>query len=104
VIAPDSSSAPPPRPLSHEVRALLRGAIAGVFRNDPGSAEGLRDALRETAVEARDRGLRPEELIIALKVILDDLPNDIQGLSAVDKAKTRDKVISACISAYFQKG
>ena len=96
----DSSSAPEPRPLSAPIRALLGDAIDAVYRGDAGSDEKLRDALRQASAEARDRGLRPEELIVAIKTLLDDIPGN--GLGAADQLRLRDRIVSACIKAYFK--
>ncbi len=96
---PDSSAFPEPRPLSERVDAQLRDAIVGVQRNT-GTEDALREALREAAAEARQRGLRPEELIIALKALIDDLPG-MRSPATEDRVRLRDRIVSACIRAYF---
>ena len=103
VNAPDSSSTPEPRALSAAVRDLLGDAIASVYRED-GAADGkLRDALKRASAEARERGLRPEELIVSIKTLLDDLPSDVRGLTTGDQLQIRDRIVSACIRAYFNR-
>jgi hypothetical protein len=103
VNAHDSSSSPEPRALSAAVRELLGDAIARVYREDGAADERLRDALRRASAEARERGLRPEELIVSIKMLLDDLPGDIHGLTTGDQLRIRDRIVSACIKAYFNK-
>lgn len=100
--AHDSSSPAEPRPLSAPVRASLSDAIASVYRDAAGNDDVLRQALRLAATEARDRGLRPEELIVAIKALLDDVPGGSYGLSAGDQLRIRDRIVSACIKAYFR--
>jgi hypothetical protein len=101
VNAPDSTSVPEPRPLSERVRGSLHQAIAGVYRNEPDADGALRDALRDAAVEAHQRALRPEELIIALKALLEDIPGG-HGAAAAEQLRIRDRIVSACITAYFR--
>lgn len=95
--APDSTPPTEPRALSERVRTLLSDAIAAVYRSESRVDRELRDALREAAAEARDRGLRPEELIISLKGLLDEIPGPVSR----ERLDMRDRIVSACIRAYF---
>ena len=103
VNAPDSTPGPEPRPLSDDVRSRLREAIDASFREGGASTDVLRAALRDAATEARARGLRPEELVIALQALLDDTPGGAHGLPAGDQLRIRERILSACISAYFRQ-
>ena len=101
--APDSSFPPEPRALSADIRALLADAIASVYREDGAADAQLRAALKRASTEARDRGLRPEELIVSIKGLIDDLPGEVTGMSTGDQLRIRDRIVSACIKAYFNR-
>ena len=64
----------------------------------------LRSALAGASDEARARGLRPEELIIALKRLAAEVYRTEVGVSATDGEEYMEFVawlVTACLKAYF---
>jgi hypothetical protein len=99
--APDSLPPPEPRTLSASTLARLR-AVLTLHASDPRGPDGeLRDALRAAADEARERTLRPEELIIALKTLLEDISNDRPQWNATEHLRFREWLVTTAIRAYY---
>lgn len=99
--APDSLPPPEPRTLSAPTLSRLR-AVMALHASDPRAPDGeLRDALRAAADEARERALRPEELIIALKALLEDIGNDRPRWNATEQLRFREWLVTTAIRAYY---
>ena len=99
--APDSLPPPEPRTLSASTLARLRTVI-GQRTADPSVRDGeLRDALRAAAEEARESALRPEELIIALKALLQELTIARPGWNEIDQLHFREWLVTTSIRAYY---
>ena len=75
VMVPKNSPPPsePARELSAETLRRLREVIGERWRALETSEDHLRATLRAAASEAKRRGLRPEELIIALKALEEEV-------------------------------
>ena len=98
---------PPPRSLSPETIALLRTEIEERWRMTGDTDGRLTGALQRAALEARILGLRPEELIIAMRVIEDDVMGRPGALRAADpdaRRRFREWVVTTCLKAYFSDG
>ena len=103
---PPAMNAPNPlmpesRPLSEPTLEQLRKAIRDRRQSPATGDEAVRVALRAVAAEARDRSLRPEELIVALKQVLDE-PRNPKPSSTEDR-QLREWVVTTCIEAYFEE-
>jgi hypothetical protein len=99
--APDSLPPPESRTLSTSTLARLR-TIIEQRAAAPGRQDGeLRDALLAAAEEARERALRPEELIIALKTLLQDLSIARPDWSDIDLLHFREWLVTTSIRAYY---
>ncbi|MGQ0714756.1 MAG: hypothetical protein ACT4PJ_13655 [Gemmatimonadaceae bacterium] len=90
---------PEPRPLSASTVEHLRKAIQD-RRQNPAGDDALQSALQLVASEARERALRPEELLVVLKQIIDESAA-ARGSSAEDR-RLREWIVTACIRAYFE--
>ncbi len=90
---------PDPRPLSAQTVEKLRQAIQDRRQTPALGDDALRRALEMVAVEARERALRPEELIVTLKQVMDDAPGP--RLNSGDDRRLREWIVSTCIRAYF---
>jgi hypothetical protein len=93
---------PDPRPLSEATVEQLRQAIQDRRQAPHLGDDALRRALEIVAAEARQRDLRPEELIVTLKQVVDDAPG--ARLSSGDDRRLREWIVSTCIRAYFDAG
>jgi hypothetical protein len=91
---------PEPRSLSESSLEQVRRAIQ-LCRQDPAAGDtDLRAALEVVALEARERSLRPEELIVTLKQLIDELPG--ARTSSGEERRLREWIVTTCIRAYFE--
>ncbi len=91
---------PESRPLSEATLEHLRRAINDRRQTPAAGDEALQAALRAVAGEARERALRPEELIVTLKQVMDE-PRSARSSSS-DERQLREWVVTTCIRAYFE--
>jgi hypothetical protein len=94
-----------PNPLMPESRSLseptveqLRRAIQERRQSPAMGDTALHLALQVVAAEARARSLRPEELIVALKQVMDE-PRPKPSSS--EERHLREWIVTTCIQAYF---
>ena len=90
----------PARSLTPATRAALRDALLAQWRSDGELSPALRDVIATVATEARDRGVRPEELIVDIKVLEDSLAVESR-IAARTRARVREWIVAACVKAYF---
>jgi hypothetical protein len=103
MMAHDSRYSPEPRPLSDETQAALRNAVVGHLAraSDPNNA--LDRAVDAVVREARDRAMRPEELIVAFKALYSTLPDPPTTAARAEQLRLRELLVTACINAYFRR-
>jgi hypothetical protein len=90
---------PQPRALSESTLEQVRRAIQERRQSPSAGDAGLHAALAVVAQEARERTLRPEELIVTLKQLIDDLPG--ARSSSAEERRLREWIVTTCIHAYF---
>ena len=103
-----STPGPGPRELSAESALALRDAVRRVVARPaaPGdglaAAEGaLREAVTAVVTEARERQMRPEELITSFKALLDSIPEVHEAGGRVEETRLRERLVTLCIKAYY---
>jgi hypothetical protein len=79
-----------------ELRAILGRSV--VERNH---ADGLRDLLCRATEEAREKGIRAEQLLIILKDIWYSLPEVVNAPSADVETALLQELVSRCIHEYY---
>ncbi|HEU4641185.1 MAG TPA: hypothetical protein VFS44_01935 [Gemmatimonadaceae bacterium] len=82
----------------------MREVIAERWRALENSEERLRAAVEAAAIEGRDRGLLPEELIIALKELESEVfaqPGSVRAVDHDARRRFREWLITSCLEAYF---
>ena len=89
------------RSLSAEVTRQLHSALTAHWMDPAGSEQALNDALAVAADEARTRGLRPEELLLALKAIEEDVATTLDVVDTQDRDRFRIWLVGACMRAFF---
>jgi 3-methyladenine DNA glycosylase Mpg len=89
--------------LSAEVAAQLRTAIAERWSRPQQSGGSLAEALAVAAEEARSRSLRPEELLIALKTIEEDVAIASRVADSEERDRFRLWLVGACMRAFFSE-
>ena len=101
MMAFDSRSTPEPRVLSDETRRQLRAAVLELWARSAAGDDALAAALDRMIHEARERALRAEELIVAFKALLADLPELDAGDRRLEAAHFRERLITLSIKAYY---
>lgn len=94
----------PQRALSPEVHADLSKAIVALTSSGstPEVSEMLKGALEAAGRDARERNLKPEELILAFKAIERRLSRDVPEFEDDGKIAIRSGVIRALLEAYYK--
>lgn len=87
--------------LSSEVASQLRTAISQRWTRPEHADGALVAALAIAAREARDRSLRPEELLIALKAIEEDVAVASKVANSEERDRFRFWLVGACMRAFF---
>src|SRR5690349_16181682 len=91
------------RALSPDAAAQLRAALSTRWTS-PDSFDGpLTTALAAAAKEAHARGLRPEELLVALKAIEEDVALSLEVDDTQDRDRFRIWLVRACMRAFFSE-
>lgn len=86
------------RRVREAIEARWSAAAADLERTDA----ALAAALDEAAAEARERSLHPEDLILAIKALEDQVATR-RGMTAyADRRTLRARLVTACIQAYFR--
>jgi hypothetical protein len=103
MMAHDSRFSPEPRPLSDDTLAVLRTAVLGHLEQNPDPERGLEQAVAAVVDEARERSMRPEELIIAFKALYAALPDPATTAARAEQLRLREQLVTACIRAYYAR-
>jgi hypothetical protein len=91
------------RTLSPEVAEGLRRSLAARWTDPEAYENGLSTALTAAAQEARERGMRPEELLLALKAIEEDVAETLNVVDTQDRDRFRFWLVRACMRAFFSE-
>lgn len=97
--APDPLK-PEPRSLSESTLDRVKRAIQERRETPAAGDQALHAALKSVAAEARERSLRPEELIVTLKQIVEEVPG--ARVSSIEERRLREWIVTTCITAYFE--
>jgi hypothetical protein len=89
------------RSLTRDVATQLRSAITARWTQPAGFDSVLGSALSAAADDARTRGLRPEELLLALKAIEQDVATTLDVDDTQDRDRFRIWLVGACMRAFF---
>lgn len=100
MMAHDMSATPPS--LANETISAVRAAFARYVREgEPAAALGT--TMHRVADEAREKGILAEHLLIVMKNLWSSLPEVRAVDKAVDRDKLKQKIVTACIEAYYRK-
>jgi hypothetical protein len=115
MMAFDSRSTPEPRTISDATRAALAAAVVRLWQDPAGwhhaggaarrvqLDEQLVAAVDRTVREAQARALRAEEVIVAFKGLLGELPELTAPERRLAAAHFRERLITECIRAYYAR-
>ena len=99
MIAHDSS--PEPGALAPATIEGLRSALAGYVSEPDGDAADLRATLRILSVEAREKSIQAEQLLVVLKDVWYSLPSVQQIAQPADQARLLQRIVTICIKEYY---
>lgn len=100
MMAHDSTPFPPA--LDEETMSEVRSALRQLV-HDGGDSEALTSALRRMSDEAKEREMRPEQLLVILKGIWSSLPEVRYAARGESHGVLLQKVISLSIEQYYGK-
>jgi hypothetical protein len=88
--------------LSPGVAALLRHSLEQWVSGDAADDSMLGEALHAAAREARDKGIRAEELLVTLKTTWFEVGGSPSMTHTTASGERRlDELVTACIKAYY---
>jgi hypothetical protein len=89
------------RTLPPEIAAQLRAALVARWNHFESHDAMLESALAAAAQDAKSRGLRAEELLLALKRSEEDVANALDVADTQDRDRFRIWLVGACMRAFF---
>lgn len=102
MVAYDSRRTPDPSQLLHpETVGALRTALTAQRTSREGASPQLTEAIRMAAIEARQRDLPPEALLIQLKQLADDVGLAADDPDAAKPRRIREWMVGALLRAYW---
>ncbi|MFL5466529.1 MAG: hypothetical protein ACJ78K_04915 [Gemmatimonadaceae bacterium] len=87
--------------LSESTMKELRTALTEQLKRSGGPTEELRDLLKKVAHEAREKNIRPEELIVIFKQLWNSLAESLRPQNADQHERIRERLVTLCIQAYY---
>ncbi len=79
----------------------LRTALTEQLERPDGPTGELSTLFRKVAREARDRDIKPEQLIIILKKLWNSLAESLRSQNADQSELLRQRLVTLCIRAYY---
>jgi hypothetical protein len=79
----------------------LRHALAEQIKHPDTPTPEVRDLLRTIAREAREKGIRPEELLVMFKQQWQSLAETIRPQLPDQAERVRQNLVTLCIQAYY---
>jgi hypothetical protein len=80
----------------------LRDAVVRHLEQGSEGDHELANAVSVVVAEARRESMRAEELILAFKQLYDTLPEPRSAVARAEQMHLRERLVSACIRAYYQ--
>ena len=79
----------------------LRSALIVQLQQPDGPTKELGDLLRRIGREAKEREVRPEQLLIIFKQLWNSLAESLRPRNADHYERTRQLLVTLCIKAYY---
>ena len=89
-----------PASISLETMTALRSALVS-YVQDPDDGSALRPALRQLALEAHEKAVAAEQVLIVLKQVWYTLPGQRELPSPEDRSQLLQRVVTICIREYY---
>jgi hypothetical protein len=91
----------PVNSLSESLMKELQSALTEQMRKPDHAAPELHSLLTRVAREAREKGIRPEQLLVSFKQVWNSLTDSMHARSADQYERIRQDLVTACIKAYY---
>ena len=88
-------------PLSEATISELRRALTEQQKHQDSPTPELAKLLRKAGAEAREKKLRPEELLVVFKQLWNSLPEPVDPQSTDQRERLRQRLVTLCIQAYY---
>jgi hypothetical protein len=79
----------------------LRTALTEQLKRPDAPTKELASLLRKVAREAREKGIKPEELIVIFKHLWNSLAESLRPQNADQYELVRQRLVTLCIQAYY---
>ena len=87
--------------LSESTMKELRRALTEQLKEPGNPTPELANLLKEVAREAREKNIRPEELIVMFKQLWNSLAESLRPQNADQYERVRQRLVTLCIQAYY---
>ena len=87
-------------PFSEATILELRGALTEQLKHQDPTPE-LAKLLKKAGAEAREKRLRPEELLVVFKQLWNSLPESVHPQTTDQRERLRQHLVTLCIQAYY---
>lgn len=79
----------------------LRAALAEQMKHPNGPTPELAELLKKIGAEARQKNIRPEELLVIFKQLWNSLAESLHPQNAEQHERVRQNLVTLCIQAYY---
>lgn len=86
--------------LAAETVEAVRSALA-LYVRAPHQGDGLRETLRVMSVEAREKSILPERVLVILKDIWYSLPTVRAMTEQAEQTRLLQRIVTICIKEYY---
>ena len=79
----------------------LRVALTEQLQDPDGPSSELTRLLKKVGVEAREKNIKPEELIVIFKQLWNSLAESLRPQNVEQHERVRQDLVTLCIRAYY---
>lgn len=79
----------------------LRAALTEQLKQATGPSPELTSLLRKVGAEARQKNIKPEELIVTFKQLWNSLAESLRVQNVEERERMRQTLVTLCIQAYY---
>ena len=79
----------------------LRVALTEQLQDPDGPSSELTRLLKKVGVEAREKNIKPEELIVIFKQLWNSLAESLRPQNVEQHERVRQNLVTLCIRAYY---
>jgi hypothetical protein len=87
--------------LSESTMQELQAALTEQLNHPNGPTPELKALLKKVGVEARQKDIKPEELLVIFKRLWNSLAESLRPQNAEQHERVRQNLVTLCIQAYY---